>query len=101
MNKDHLIKNTVSYHDYLISSLKDPNEAYGYLQASVEEYQLDNDAEALLIALRNIAEAQGGLSKLAAKTGLGRERLYKTISPKGNPKLSTLLTVTYALLPRK
>ena len=89
MNKDYIIENTVSYHDYLISSLKDPNEAYGYLQVAVEEYQVDNDAEALLIALRNIAEAQGGMTELARKTHLNRQNLYSILSKKGNPRLDT------------
>ena len=45
MNKADVIKNTASYHDAFIASLKDPHEAYGYLQIAIEEYQLDNDAE--------------------------------------------------------
>lgn len=89
MNKAHLIKNTVSYHDYLIASLKDPTEAYGYLQVAIEEYQLDNDAEALLVALRNIADAQGGMTELARKTHLNRQNLYSILSKKGNPRLDT------------
>ena len=39
-------------HDDLIQSLKDPKEAFEYLQIAMEEYQEDNDAEALLLALR-------------------------------------------------
>ena len=52
MNKEHILKNTESYHDDLIQSLKDPDEAFGYLQIAMEEYQEDNDAEALLLTLR-------------------------------------------------
>jgi probable addiction module antidote protein len=89
MNKEKLIKNTASYHDYLIGSLKDPDEAYGYLQVAIEEYQLDNNSEALLVALRNIAEAQGGLTELARKTHLNRQNLYSILSQKGNPRLDT------------
>ena len=89
MNKANLIKNTVSYHDGFIASLKDPGEAYGYLQVAIEEYQIDNDAEALLVALRNIADAQGGLTELARKTHLNRQNLYSILSKKGNPRLDT------------
>jgi DNA-binding phage protein len=38
------------------------------------------------MALRNVAEAQGGLGKLAKKAHVGRESLYKTLSKTGNPK---------------
>jgi len=89
MNKDTLNKNTVSYHDEFIGSLKDPNEAYVYLQVAIEEYQEDNDTEALLVALRNIADAQGGMTELARKTHLNRQNLYSILSTKGNPRLDT------------
>ncbi len=89
MNKDTLIENTASYHDEFIASLKDPAEAYGYLQVALEEYQIDNDAEALLVALRNIADAQGGMTELARKTHLNRQNLYSILSKKGNPRLDT------------
>jgi probable addiction module antidote protein len=89
MKKADLIKNTASYHDAFIASLRDPDEAYGYLQVAIEEYQIDNDAEALLIALRNIADAQGGMSELARKTHLNRQNLYSILSRKGNPRLDT------------
>lgn len=42
------------------------------------------------MALRHVAEAQGGLGKLSKKTHLNRESLYKTLSSKGNPKLQTI-----------
>lgn len=89
MNKTNLIRNTADYHEAFINSLKNPNEAYGYLQVAIEEYQIDNDAEALLIALRNIANAQGGMTELAKKTHLNRQNLYNILSKKGNPRLDT------------
>lgn len=93
-----------NYRNLLIQDLKNPKEAEGYFKAILEECKQCDQEEAqklLLLALKNITEAQGGIAQLAAKTGLGRESLYKTLSPKGNPRLSTLITVTYALLPRK
>jgi len=38
-----------------------------------------------------------GMSKIAAETGLGRESLYKALSPSGNPELSTVLKIVEAL----
>jgi DNA-binding phage protein len=40
------------------------------LQTAFEEYQQDNNVEALLLALRDVAKAQGGLGQLAQKTNL-------------------------------
>lgn len=89
MNKEKLLKNTEDYHTQFIDSLKNPEEAYGYLQVALEEYQEDNDAEALFIALRNITAAQGGMTELARKTHLNRQNLYNILSKKGNPRLDT------------
>ena len=89
MDRENLLKHTLSYHDEFIKSLKDPEEAFGYLQVAMEEYQEDNDAEALLIALRNVALAQGGIAKLAKKTHLNRQNLYSILSKSGNPRLDT------------
>ncbi len=75
-----IFKNTASYHDNLIESLKDSQKAEAYLKVALEEYEIDKDPEAFLLALRNVAEAQGGLSKLAQKTHLNRQNLYKTLS---------------------
>ena len=65
-------------------------EAVLYLDAALEEYQKDNNVEALLLALRNVTEAQGGIGKFSSITHLNRETLYRTLSKKGNPKLQTL-----------
>jgi probable addiction module antidote protein len=75
---------TGSYDEWLIHSLKNKKEAAAYLQVSLEEYQKDGDLEAFLLALRHVAEAQGGI------THLNRESLYKTLSKSGNPKLQTI-----------
>jgi probable addiction module antidote protein len=89
MSRTKILKNTASYHDELIESLKKPKEADLYLRIAMEEYQEDGDTEALLVALRNIAEARGGMSQLAKKTHLNRQNLYHVLSKKGNPTLDT------------
>jgi probable addiction module antidote protein len=80
------MKASRSYHDYLIKSLKDPREAAGYLNAALEDYE----REAFLLALRNVAEAHGGLLSLARRTGLHRVNLYRILSKKGNPEIRSL-----------
>ncbi|MGA2207814.1 MAG: putative addiction module antidote protein, partial [Terracidiphilus sp.] len=46
-----------------------------------------------LLTLRSLAEAYGGLGAVAAKAGISRESLYRSLSPKGNPTLKTLVAV--------
>ena len=87
MNRDKILDNTADYHSDLITSLKDQEEAYGYLQVALEEYQEDNNLDAFLVALKNVASAQGGMTRLAKTTKLNRQSLYKTLSEKGNPRL--------------
>src|SRR6185437_6510716 len=89
MRKNKIFKNTADYHEECISSLKNPKEADLYLCIAMEEYHEDGDIEALLVALRNIAEAKGGMAKLAKKTHLNRQNLYHVLSKKGNPTLDT------------
>ena len=87
------------YQGWLIEKLKDHDEAVAYLNDVLEE-SLKGDEESqnlFLLAIRNVAEAHGGMSKLAQKTHLGRESLYKTLSNKGNPKWHTLVSLIIAL----
>lgn len=83
----------VSHDEVVIGMLKaDPNFANEYLAAALEEAELPGGQTALLAALRHIAEAQG-MSAVAARAAIPRESLYRTLSPKGNPTIKTLLAV--------
>ena len=91
--------NNKKYQDFLIEHLKDHDEAVAYLNAALEE-SLKGDEESqhiFLLALRNVAEAQGGIGALAKKAHVGRESLYKTLSETGNPKWHTLVSLVIAL----
>lgn len=90
MSKLKIIKNTSSYQNELIKSLKKSKAADMYLHIAMDEYHQDGDVEAFLLALRNIADAKGGLGKLAKKIKLNRQNLYLVLSKKGNPTLDTL-----------
>ena len=90
MNTKRIIEQTSNYEDVLIHSLRNKKEATAYLQIALDEYQDDGDIAALLLALRHVTEAQGGITALADKTQLNRQSLYKTLSRQGNPKLKTL-----------
>lgn len=63
-----------------------------YLEAAFE----DGDPGLIAAALGDVARAKG-MTKIAAKAGLGRESLYKALSPDGNPEFATVLKVMQAL----
>ena len=90
MAKQLTLKNVTSYHENLIASLTDQEEAMAYLKVALEEYESDGDHNAFMLALRNVAEAQGGVGSLAKKAELDRTHLYRVLSSKGNPRLLTL-----------
>lgn len=94
---DYISDNTASYHENLIEYLKDIHKAEMYLKVALEEYEGDKDPEPFLLALKNVAEAQGGISKLAIKAHLNRQNLYRALSSKGNPTLDTLDAILHGL----
>lgn len=63
-----------------------------YLEAALEE----GDASLVAAALGDIARAKG-MTAIARDTGLGRESLYKALSPEGNPEFATILKVVRSL----
>ena len=82
---------------YMLETLKDPHAVQEYLEAAVEAYEQDSDRQAFLLALRMVAEAQGGISELARKSALSRQHLYRALSENGNPTFETLTAVFKAL----
>ena len=84
-----------SYVDDLHSRLKDATYAAEYLNAVLEDSH-DGDETAFLLALRDVAESLQ-MSKVAENAGVNRENLYRMLSGRGNPRLSSLLGVVSAL----
>ena len=87
------MKPSRSYHDDLIEDLKDPKEATAYLNAALEA----GDKEAFLLALRNVLEAQGGMTKIAQYAKMNRVSLYKMLSKRGNPEFESILSLLNAV----
>lgn len=87
-------KVSVSHDDTVIRRLrKDANFPAEYLKAALED---NDDPRVLLIALRHLAQARG-IAKVAKAAGIERESLYRALSTRGNPRLSTLVAVTKAI----
>jgi len=84
---------TKNYKDHLLEQLQKPEEAAAYLNAALR----DDDPHVFLLALRDIAEAKGGMGWLADQADLNRENLYRTFSLKGNPRFFNLLAVLDAI----
>lgn len=72
---------------------KDKKLAEEFLQLALEGFEKDGDEKTLLVALRQVAIARGGFTKLATETGLSRENLYRALSSNGNPTFVTMKVV--------
>lgn len=83
---------SLPYEDWLIEQLKDPAEAAGYLEAVIAE----NNQAALMLALRQIAMAHGGIAAVARRAKLTREAAYRILSKSGNPELRSLSAILAA-----
>ena len=81
-----------SYKDDLLRRLKDPEYAVGYLNAAFE----DPHPNVFLLALRDVTEAWGGMTKLSRKARIPRISLYRMLSRKGNPQIHSLDAVLRA-----
>ena len=72
--------------------LETDEDMVAYLEAALES----GDASLVAAALGDIARAKG-MTEIAREAGLGRESLYKALSPEGNPEFATVLKVVRAL----
>jgi probable addiction module antidote protein len=88
-------KRSVSHNEWVVRELReDPEFAAKYLKAAMED---TDEPRVLLIALRRIAEARGGIAQVARKAGVERESLHRALSERGNPRFSTLAAVAKAV----
>ena len=74
------------YRESLVKRLGDPVEAAAYLDAALEA----GDRAAFLLAIKNVIDAFGGVTKISRDSGLNRENLYRVLSERGNPELKSL-----------
>jgi probable addiction module antidote protein len=72
--------------------LDDEETIAEYLTAALE----DPNPDIFLVAVRDVARSRG-MAQLARDTGLGRESLYKALSPGAKPRYDTMLKVLHAL----
>jgi probable addiction module antidote protein len=81
------MKAALDFQKDLLKYLKDPEAAAEYLNAALE----NEDSRVFFIALRNVAAAQGNMSKFAQQCKMSRASLYKMTSGEGNPTIGSIL----------
>ncbi len=86
-------RKSIPYEEELMQWLQDPENAAAYLTAAIE----DGDRKGFLMALRNVAQARGGMASVAEKAHLGRESLYKMLSERGNPEFRSVASVLHGM----
>jgi len=72
--------------------LHDDETIAEYLTAALE----DPNPDVFLVAMRDVARARG-MTQLATDAGLGRESLYKALTPGAKPRYDTVLRLVHAL----
>ena len=55
------MKASILFEKHHLEFLSDPERAQAYLEVALEEYSTDQNTSVLLLALKDIAAAQGGL----------------------------------------
>lgn len=96
MNKPKARKGPASrsHEDSTVESFsRDRKYAAAYLDQVLE----DGDQQELMLALRRLSEAFGGVQGLAQQAGLNATTLYRTLSGQGNPELRTLRALLGAM----
>lgn len=81
---------SISHDEAVAGELRtDPVLAAEYVRAAMAE---TDDPAVLLVALRQLAMAHG-MSEVARRAKIERESLYRALSAKGNPRLSTIVSI--------
>lgn len=87
-----------SHNEWEVQELREDREfAVEYLKNALESLDNPEERAVSLVMLRALAEAYGGLGSIAKQAGISRESLYRSLSPKGNPTLKTLVAVVNAM----
>ncbi len=76
--------------------LNNPENAKVYLQTALEDYKTDGDTVALMQAMRDVIEAQGGIAPLAKRLNMRESQLTRSLYTK-RPPLKTMKTIDAVL----
>ncbi len=86
---------SVSHDSLVVDRIRrDSAFAAEYLKAALDD---NEEPRVLLLALRHITEANGGITHIARRAGIERESLHRALSARGNPRFSTLAAIAKAV----
>jgi len=88
-----MVDKSIPYEQDLQEWLKAPENAAEYLTAIIDE----DDLNALLLAIRDVAKAHGGMSAVAERAHIRRETLYKMLSDKANPAFKGVASILHGM----
>ena len=95
--KDVKMPTSRSYHDYLISALKNPERAAGNIEVALELQGKDPQPELLRLTLKDVMEAREQMNNLSEEAKLCYEKLDKILSETGGTEIYTLVELLDAL----
>lgn len=94
MNLDNKLQQyTIPFKDYLLKDLAEPEFAKGYLQAALQDFDKDGNIETLLLSMKDIAEAQGGIERFVNWTNLSPQDITYLLNAKHTPQLDEVLDI--------
>ena len=88
---------TLPFKDYLLKDLAQPEFAKGYLEVAFQDFDKDGNIEILLLAMKDIAEAQGGIEELVTWTNLSPQALTYLLNTEHPPQLDKVLDILSTL----
>jgi probable addiction module antidote protein len=83
--------------EFIIEQLQDKEFRNEFVESLFKDYHDDSDEKSLLLGLRYVADAEGGLGELAKKSSLSREYLYKIFNSQRVPKFPTFFVILRSL----
>ncbi|MDE0681823.1 MAG: hypothetical protein OXI63_02800 [Candidatus Poribacteria bacterium] len=87
-----------NWREYLIERLAaDTEEAIGFLQAVMEDYQVFRNSAAVVSAVQAVIESQGGIAEIAKRASMDPQTLTEVLSSEDAPRVDTLTTILTAL----
>ncbi len=84
---------TTPFKDFLLKDLADQEFAKGYLQAALQDFEKDGNVEMLLLSMKDVVEAQGGIGTLVNWTNLSPQTLTYLLNEKHPPQLDKVLDI--------
>ena len=88
---------TIPFKDYLLKDLAQSEFAKGYLEAALQDFDKDGNIEILLLAMKDIVEAQGGIEELVTWTNLSPQTLTYLLNTEHPPQLDKVLDILSTL----